>query len=205
MPIFAAARDLAGLSPIGTHQFIVIEPKQRPFPVFRRNGRVITARGLGAGRFGFVIGAQNRVTLRGRVLKMEFFERSDHEATREIFDPERRHPLVPDFSGVAREVEFAGDASEAAKIREVFWLVSNYAYNVETDPIRYPTAGLGYNSNSWVGSVIAHAGGCVNNNFPGFDVGHNHRIPRTYFIPECTPAGRRQDPNRGGLRTHSFT
>lgn len=65
-------------------------------------------------------------------------------------------------------------------------LIENYILNQKLDPIRYPTVGLGVNSNSWDQSVIEYSGGKVNGNMKGFDVSNSKRVPRTYFMPFCT-------------------
>jgi len=45
---------------------------------------------------------------------------------------------------------------------------------------------MGFNSNSWVQTVIELAGGKVQDNLKGLDISHEKRIPQTYFMPHCS-------------------
>lgn len=179
MPVYIAARDLAGL-PIGTHQYIVIDTTESDMPSPRHNGKVIKPKTLGGDRKGFVIGAQNRGDLRA-----EYFEKNDYQATLEHFDPKRRSWYKSDFDAELIEVK-AYIKSEREIITTVFNLVDYYTINQELDPVKYPAAGFGYNSNSWAQTVIRLAGGTIPSNLKGLDLNHHKRIPKTYFVPVCT-------------------
>ena len=181
MPIYLGARDLSGVF-IGTHQFIVIV-----------NNNLLTARDVGGqsvkaqylGKndrqdiYGLVIGAQNRSNL-----KVEFFENSDLNATKEYFGGVATSWKKSDFDAEMYEVDF-GKTSEVVAIDALLFRVMAYMYNQTTDPISYPTAGFGYNSNSWAQSVIQYAGGKVTDDVGGVDVGSSKRIPQTYFEAMC--------------------
>ncbi len=53
------------------------------------------------------------------------------------------------------------------------------------DPIKYPTAGIGVNSNSWTQSVIEYSVGKVDGDMKGADISNGKRVPRTYFQAIC--------------------
>lgn len=99
MPVYLAARDLAGL-PIGTHQFIIIENQANPYPAPKINGQTINLKSLGNGKSGYVIGTHNRDNL-----AVEFFEKSDYEATLEYFDKKRLSFFKSDFDTEVIKVE----------------------------------------------------------------------------------------------------
>lgn len=182
MPVYICARDLSGLA-IGTHQFIVIANKGALAP--RKIGfETIHAKALGKGHYGIVIGAQNR----GK-LKVEFFENGDFTAAREHFGGIKTHWYKPDYDAEVHQVKFAG-VSDKMAMDKVIMRIESYLLNQSQDPIRYPTAGLGVNSNSWAQSVIEYAGGKGLQDFDGFDVSNTKRIPRTYFEPVCLPTAR---------------
>ena len=174
MAVYLAARDLAG-SPLGTHQFLIVVSESNPYPPARLGGTSIYSKDLGKGTMGYVIGAHNRGTL-----VVEYFEKSDYEATREHFDPSLVKWYRPDFDTEVVRVHF-GKVDDATAVKQVFDLVDTFYLNQSMDPIKYPTAGLGYNSNSWAQTVILLAGGRVKSNLKGLDVAHDKRIPATYF------------------------
>ncbi len=180
MSIYLAARDLANV-PIGTHQFIIIVIKSNPYPKASLNGNVIPPKNLGKGNIGYVIGAQNRGNL-----EVEFFENSDFQATLEYFDKSKTHFYKSDFDTQVKLVKFPGKSSQQAT-REILRLISAYHTNQTMDKIKYPTAGIGFNSNSWAQSVIQLAGGKVDSDMSGLDISHDKRIPKTYFDPVCLP------------------
>jgi len=187
MPIYISARDLAGL-PIGTHQFIIIEFQSNSYPPAKLGDKTIQPKMLGNGNVGYVIGAQNRGNL-----QVEFFEKSDYQATLEYFDRKRLSFFKSDFDTEARIVNFQKIGEQNA-IREILRLVDTYHINQTIDKIKYPTAGLGYNSNSWAQTVIELAGGKIDSDMSGWDVSNGKRIPKTYFVPVC-PAEPRPELN----------
>ena len=79
-----------------------------------------------------------------------------------------------------------GKSPEQTAIEKILFLIDNYNINVSQDSINYPTAGLGFNSNSWAQSIIQYAGGKVTENTTGLDASSNKRIPRVYFEPIST-------------------
>lgn len=178
MPIYIAARDLAGL-PIGTHQYIIIENRSNPYPTAKLDGKVIYQRSLGNGKSGYVVGAHNRGNL-----SIEFFEKSDYEATLEFFDKKRLNFFKSDFDTEAIIVKFPKTPEQTA-IRIIFRLIDNYHINQTMDKIKYPTAGFGFNSNSWAQTIIELAGGKVQSDLGGLDISNEKRIPKTYFDPIC--------------------
>jgi hypothetical protein len=180
MSVYVAARDLANV-PLGKHQFLIIVNTTNPYPPARLGGDVVYAQDLGKGTMGYVVGAQNRGDL-----VVEYFEASDTRATLEYFDRSVVKWYQADFDTEVAPVAFK-KTDAATGVTRVFELIDNFALNQELDPIRYPTAGLGYNSNSWAQTVIELAGGTVkSSNMKGWDVSNGKRIPKTYFEAVCT-------------------
>lgn len=181
MAVYVAARDLAGkLAFIGTHQFLIVIPDSGLTPPVKMvSGKAIYAKNMGNGKFGYVIGAQNK----GRLI-VEFFEASDYRATLEHFNPKKyRKWHKPDLDAELRLVKHKRTDSEF--IRRVLFSVSNYIINEQEDNIPYPFAGLSVNSNSWAQSLILAANGQVNSNFSGLDRSHMLRVPPIYFQALC--------------------
>lgn len=81
-------------------------------------------------------------------------------------------------------MKFTSLSKNEAKKR-IIRLIENYIFNQKTDPIRYPTLGIGVNSNSWAQSIIEYSGGTVNSNMTGLDISNSKRVPRTYFDGIC--------------------
>lgn len=188
MPVYLAARDLAGL-PIGTHQFIIIENHYNPYPAARLDGKTISIRNLGNGKSGYVVGAHNRQNL-----AVEFFEKNDYIATLEYFDKKRISFYKSDFDTEVVQVTFPNIPEQIA-IKRIYDLIEAYHINQSMDRIKYPNAGFGYNSNSWAQTVIALAGGKVQSNLNGMDISNDKRIPKTFFDFLC-PAKTRPVLNR---------
>ena len=182
MPVYIGARDLSGLA-IGTHQFIVIA-KHGAFAPRQIGFNTIHARPLGKGHYGIVIGAQNRGNL-----KVEFFEKGDFTAAQEHFGAVQTHWYKSDYDAELYQVRF-NSLSDKQAIDKVILRIESYLLNQSQDPIRYPTAGLGVNSNSWAQSIIEYAGGKGMQDFKGLDVSNTKRIPKTYFEPICLPTAR---------------
>lgn len=178
MPVYIAARDLDGFA-IGTHQFIIVENKSNPHPAAKLDGKVISPKNLGNGKLGYVIGAHNRSNL-----AVEYFEKSDYKAALEHFDKKMVKFYSSDYDTEVIKVIFSSKDEQIA-IREIFDFVNNYQINQSMDKIKYPPVGLGFNSNSWVQTVIELAGGKVQSDLKGFDVANKKRIPETYFLPHC--------------------
>jgi len=179
MTVYVGARDLSGV-PLGTHQFIVITyPSQTAITI---GGFGYVTQILGKGIHGFVIGAQNRKTL-----KAEMFEQADTEAAKEHFGAKPKKWYKSDYSAELRLVKFKGNNFSLHAEREIIRLVDVYMTNQKLDPIKYPTAGFGFNSNSWVQSIIEYSGGKIDGggNMKGLDINNRRRIPKTYFIPYC--------------------
>lgn len=184
MTIYLGSRDLNSvLTPIGTHQFIVLTG------FYLMSCRVFSAveaqacflgRKDGQDVYGVVVGAQNR---NGR-LEVEYFEDADRKAAMEFFGGEAVSAFRSDFDTEMFDASF-GSLSDSAAIERVLWRIENYRINVSNDPIKYPTAGLGFNSNSWAQTVIQCAGGSTTENTTGLDWGSNKRIPEIYFEPYC--------------------
>ncbi len=105
-------------------------------------------------------------------------------ATLEYFYKKRVVFYKSDYDTEVIKVSFP-KKNEQIAIREVFGLVNAYHINQSIDEIKYPPAGLGFNSNSWAQTVIELAGGKVQSDLKGFDVANKKRIPETYFTPNC--------------------
>ena len=178
MPVYIAARDLKGFA-IGTHQFIIIVNNSNPHPVAKLGNESVSLINLGNGKLGYVIGAHNQTNL-----SVEYFERSDYEATLEYFDPKRLRFYSSDFDTEVIEVKFP-KINDKVSIKNILNLIDAFFINQSIDKIKYPTAGLGFNSNSWAQTVIELAGGKVKSDLNGFDVSNSKRIPKTYFMPFC--------------------
>lgn len=177
MTVYIGARDLNGL-PVGTHQFIVITYTSQQSITL--GGRVIASKALGSGTHGIVIGAQNR-----GALQVEAFETADTEAAMEYFGGAKKEWYESDYDAELRVVKFNSSATSAYGERRLNQLIDAYLINQTLDPISYPTAGMGFNSNSWAQSAIQYAGGKAISNMGGLDIFHGRRIPETYFIPYC--------------------
>lgn len=177
MTIYVGARDLSGL-PFGTHQFVVITYSSRKSIKIGR--RVYETKRLGQNVYGIVIGAQNRGTL-----NVEIFEGADTLAAQEHFGEAKKTWYKSDYDTEIQLVKFNGAELSLEHESKLISLVDAYLINQSLDPINYPTAGAGYNSNSWAQSLIEHAGGKVRENMKGLDIFHNRRIPETYFTPIC--------------------
>lgn len=180
MLIFVAARDLAGAAFIGTHQFIIILPHKSTLPLVKNvNGNILQPQDLGDGQLGFVICAHNT----GR-LTVKYFEADDYKATREHFNSGKyKSWYKSDFDTEVKQVVHS--FNDELFIKLVLNLVVNYSINESIYNIPYPAAGFGYNSNSWVQSLILSAKGVVEKDFSGFDVASMKVIPETYFKPIC--------------------
>jgi hypothetical protein len=177
MSVYIGARDLSGV-PLGTHQFIVLHFSEPQFPI-HISGMVYHTKYLGDGHYGVVIGAQNRGSL-----VVEIAEKGDLLATREYFGAANTSIFKPDFSSQLRLVDY-GTVPDAEAKRRVMQLATNFRLNQAISPIPYPFMGLGYNSNSFVQSLIRHSGGNVDTNMNGWDVSHDKVIPKTYFEAQC--------------------
>lgn len=177
MTVYIGARDLNGL-PIGTHQFIVItSPAPQAIVI---GGRAVLSRTLGPNTHGIVIGAQNRGTL-----KAEVFEDADTLAAREHFGGLEKKWFESDYDAELHVIKFNGATFSPYGEKKLLSLINAYVTNQLLDPIRYPTAGMGFNSNSWAQSAIKYAGGITTSNMTGLDIFHHRRIPETYFLPYC--------------------
>jgi hypothetical protein len=175
--IYVGARDLSGL-PFGTHQFVVIiYPNRKSIKIGRR---VYEAELLGHNVYGVVIGAQNRGTL-----SVEMFEEADTLAAKEHFGEVKKTWYKSDYDTEMQIVKFNGSELSLQHESKLISLVDAYLINQSLDPISYPTAGVGYNSNSWAQSLIEYTGGKVRGNMNGLDIFHNRRIPKTYFTAVC--------------------
>lgn len=188
MPIYIAARDLAGMVPIGTHQFIIIDNLSDPYQGAMLAGKTVRPRPLGNGKLGYVIGAHNRGNLEAL-----YFEKNDYEATLEYFDKKRVSFFKSDFDTEVLKVTFP-NINEKVAILKIIRIVDAYSINQSMDKITYPSAGFGFNSNSWAQTVIQLAGGKVKSDLKGFDISNDKRIPKTYFTPIC-PVKPRQKIN----------
>lgn len=179
MSIYIAARDLAGMVPIGTHQFIIIDNLSIPYQSGMLAGKIIGPRNLGNGKLGYVVGAHNRGNL-----EAIYFEKSDYEATLEYFDKKRVRFFKPDFDTEVIKVKFP-NSNEKVAISNIIKIVDTYSLNQSIDKIAYPSAGFGFNSNSWAQTVIELSGGVVQSDLKGVDISSEKRIPKTYFMPIC--------------------
>lgn len=177
MTVYVGARDLNGL-PVGTHQFIVITSATPQAIVI--GGRAVLSRTLGPNVYGIVIGAQNRGSL-----KVEAFESADTLAAREYFGGLEKKWYESDYDAELHIVKFNAASVSPSGERKLISLIDAYLINQILDPIRYPTAGAGFNSNSWAQSVIQYAGGTAPSNMAGLDIFHHRKIPETYFLPYC--------------------
>ncbi|WP_281649209.1 hypothetical protein [Parendozoicomonas sp. Alg238-R29] len=178
MEVYLAARDLAGFA-VGTHQFIIIMLSGNSHPEAKLLGSRVLPKNIGNSKIGYVIGAQNRGNL-----VVEFFEKSDYQATLEFFEPKRISTLKSDFDTQISKVRFK-KSNNIDGIRQLLNLVNYYSINQSMGRVKYPTGGFGYNSNSWAQSIIKHSGGIGLKNFDGIDIGHDKEIPKTYFTPIC--------------------
>mgnify|MGYP006875363304 CR=1 FL=1 len=177
MTVYIGARDLNGL-PVGTHQFIVITfPTPQTIIIGRR---AASSRTLGPNVHGIVIGAQNRGSL-----KVEAFEDADTLAAREYFGGVEKKWYESDYDAELHIVKFNGATFSPQGEKKLISSIGAYIINQLLDPIRYPTAGMGFNSNSWAQSAIKYAGGTTISNMAGLDIFHHRRIPETYFLPYC--------------------
>ena len=158
--------------PWGTHQFIVIAGSLSPT---KFGNKTWSPRSLGNVN-GFVIGAQNR----GKLV-VELFQISDEEAAMEYFGGIKTKWFKNDYDTEINLVKFSDDHGTSRVIE----LIDNYILNQIQSPIKYPTAGLGTNSNSWAQTVIELAGGKVEGDMSGIDVSNDKRIPKTYFEAFC--------------------
>jgi hypothetical protein len=182
MAIYAGARDLSGLA-IGTHQFIVLT-FTNSFPPQTIGYSKVSTKALGGGVRGIVIGAQNRGNL-----AVEFFEAGDLSAAMEYFGGKKTKWYKSDYDAELREVKY-GSVPELEAKRRVIKLIDSYLLNQKIDPIKYPTAGLGVNSNSWAQSVIEYSGGKVDGDMKGADISNSKRVPRAYFQAVCPSKSR---------------
>ncbi|MBL1259698.1 MAG: hypothetical protein COB33_004085 [Thiotrichaceae bacterium] len=179
MSIYIAARDLDGMVPIGTHQFIIIDGLSNPYESGRLENKIISPKNLGNGKLGYVIGAHNRGNL-----EAIFFEKSDYEATLEYFDRKRVSFFKSDFDTEVIKVKFP-NADKKVATSIIIRIVNAYSVNQSMDKIAYPPLGFGFNSNSWAQTVIELAGGVVQSDLKGVDISNKKRIPRTYFMSVC--------------------
>lgn len=151
----------------------------RTHPSAKLNERIIYPKNLGNGKLSYVVGAHNRGNL-----AVEFFEKSDYEATLEHYDKKRLKFYKSDFDTEVIKVTFPNINNKIAIVK-LFRLIDAYHINQTMDKIKYPTAGFGFNSNSWVQTIIKLAGGKVQSDLSGFDISNAKRIPKTYFDAVC--------------------
>lgn len=177
MTVYIGARDLNGL-PVGTHQFIVITSNAPQAIIV--GGKAVVSRTLGKNVHGIVIGAQNRGTL-----KVEAFEAADTLAAREHFGGAEKYWYKSDYDAELHLVKFNGTSTSFSSEKKLISLIDAYIINQTIDPVKYPTAGMGFNSNSWAQSAIFYAGGKAIPDMNGLDIFHSRRIPETYFLPYC--------------------
>jgi len=179
MTVYIGARDLKDV-PFGTHQFLVITYPSQTSELIGSRGYITQM--LGPNVNGLVIGAHSANNL---VVKM--FEEADTNAAKEYFGAREVKWYKSDYDTEIRLVKFKGSEFSLHGQREIVRLVHIYINNQQLDPIKYPTAGFGFNSNSWVQSVIEFAGGVIDGggNMKGFDIYNKKRIPKTYFTPYC--------------------
>ena len=184
MSIYLGSRDLNGV-PIGTHQFIVMTgyylmvcrtgsaPEAAPRYLGTQGGKDV---------YGVVVGAHK---VNGRLV-VKYFEDADLSAAMEHFGGRKISAFRSDFDAEMFPASF-GKLPETASTERVLECIENYRINVTESPITYPTAGLGFNSNSWAQSIIHYAGGSTTEDSSGLDVSSGKRIPRVYFEPYCAP------------------
>jgi len=179
MTVYVGARDLNAF-PVGTHQFIVITYPRQTSIMIGDSGYLTQE--LGPDINGLVIGAHNNTNL---IVKI--FEQADTEAAKEYFGGKNTHWYIDDWDTEMRRVSFKGSDFSLHAQREIIRLIDTYITNQQLDKINYPSNGMGFNSNSWVQTVIELAGGQIDggSNMKGFDISHNKRIPKTYFDPYC--------------------
>lgn len=186
--VYLTGRDLAGMAAIGTHLFIIIvtgDKKTRTVPYIDPNTKplsykkahVLKPQDLGDGTYGFVAGAQNKNSR----LMLEYFETSDCQATREHYNWSKYGGYFADFDTEIHKV--TSKKTVDVLIRLVFDCLGAYVDNETAEPIPYPSAGWGLNSNSWAQSVIQYAGGTAPGDFSGVDLSGGERIPKAYFTP----------------------
>lgn len=113
------------------------------------------------------------------------YEKGDLTAAMEFFGGIETKWHTSDYDTQLIKVQYGSVPEQETKIR-VINLIENYILNQATDPIRYPTAGFGVNSNSWTQSVIEYSCGKVSGDMKGLDISNSKRVPRTYFMPFCT-------------------
>lgn len=173
--VYVAARDLK-LSPIGTHQYVILVPE-------------ITAdfkqcRDLGDGSSGMIVGGQ---AIDER-LQAAWFDSGDVAATREHVNPKKYvKALLPDYDAEVVKVKI-GDRKVDDVIRQIIGAVDIYVAKEKQKNISYPNVAKnignkGINSNSWAQSLIEHTLGknAVPMDFTGFDPGKAQRIGEEYF------------------------
>jgi hypothetical protein len=186
--VYLAGRDLAGWAAIGTHLFLVIvpgdkKPRTVPYadpntnPPSYKSAHLLKPQDLGDGTYGFVAGAQNK---NGRLM-LEYFEKSDYQATREHYNWDKYGGWSADFDTEIHKVETKKTVD--VLIRLVFDCLCAYVDNETAEPIPYPSAGWGLNSNSWAQSVVEYSGGTAPGDFFGLDLSGGDRLPKAYFTP----------------------
>ncbi len=173
--IWLGVRDIV-FSPIGRHQFILVQASNLPRTQLGNEQRIWRA-AIGGGRIGFTLAATNRD---GR-LRTRINDRNDLAAARHILRGSRvtgpvSHPAL-------REIGYTG--SETSFLANLLRLAANYSINERQQNIRYPWLGWGVNSNSWTRQLVRMAGGSVNPDMPGFDAHVYKHIPSIYFQAVC--------------------
>ena len=83
------------------HINLIIVNKGNPYPPASLADKIIHARSLGGGKTGYVVGAHNR-----QHLVVEYFEKSDYQATLEYFDKNRKHWYKSDFDAELIQVNY---------------------------------------------------------------------------------------------------
>ena len=172
--VYVAARNLAGVAFVGTHQFLILVP-QNP-----QNYRGQLA-DLGDGTLGFVMGAHND---HGR-LRVRMFEPSDVQATRQLTNP---HRYGTSFSPEFDRVVLLSQSVDSV-ISNLLRARDRYIYAENRLPIPYPSAPGQFgpnclNSNSWAQSIVEYVVGPrrVREDFTGADTCHENRIASFYFV-----------------------
>ncbi len=177
--VFVAGRDLERAAFVGTHQFVILVPKDAAkFP---------ECRDLGDGTKGMVVSTIKKDDR----LQVAWFDAGDYQATREHTNPGKYvSNFKPDFDTEVAAVNIGGVEIDAA-IAKLRSSIEHYVSYERTHSLVYPSnadsiknkAGL-INSNSWAQSLIEHnfGRGKVREDFTGADYGHQNRIDVLYFV-----------------------
>ena len=161
--IYMGSRDVKG-SPIGRHQFFTLIPKNPK--KFKRNA----LRNLGGGNKGIILSAFNK----GGFLTASKNYKADIKALSGRFKGKN-------IANTELQKLWFKDRRIDRVIKKALKKGNNFWSNARNLPIKYPTLGLGINSNTFAQTLKRVIKGKSYKDFSGFNIGEDEKLPEDLF------------------------